>query len=154
MLRVQRGEVCLVIYRLVTSFKAEKRKVNVSDVWFWVSPLSPSLCLSLSWSSGLWNVVCLHLICSTVKKFAFYIVFLFWLDQIGFSLLFYHETHWLAKKLLLIIFIFWQISLTFFYVLILCVETHFFHFEETHTTDNIQWMLSWVLVAIIILCVL
>ena len=46
MLRVQRGEECLVIYGLVASFKAEKRKVNVGDVWFRVLPLSLSLSLS------------------------------------------------------------------------------------------------------------
>ena len=32
MLQVRRGERCLVIYDLVASFKAEKRKVG--DVWF------------------------------------------------------------------------------------------------------------------------
>ena len=39
---------CLVIYGLIASFKAEKRKVSASDAWFQVSPLSLSLCLSLS----------------------------------------------------------------------------------------------------------
>ena len=29
----------------------------------------------------------------------------------------------------------------------------FFHFEESLSTDNIRWMLSWTLVGIIILCV-
>ena len=48
MIRVQRGEGCLVIYGLVASFKAEKRKVNVGDAWFRVLPLSPSLSLCLS----------------------------------------------------------------------------------------------------------
>ena len=46
-----------------------------------------SLSLSQSWSSSL-LVVCLLLICSAVEKFVFYIVFIFWLDQIGFSLFF------------------------------------------------------------------
>ena len=34
MLRLQRGEGYLVIYGLVTSFKTDKRKVNVGDAWF------------------------------------------------------------------------------------------------------------------------
>ena len=38
---------------------------------------------------------------------------------------FYHEGHGLAKKLLLIIFIFWQISSTFRYALILWTEAPF-----------------------------
>ena len=33
------GEGCLVIYSLVASFKA-KKKANVGDVWFQVSPIS------------------------------------------------------------------------------------------------------------------
>ena len=57
MLRVRWGEGCLMIYSLVTSFKVEKRKVNVDDVWFRVSlpslSLSLSLSLSKSWSSSL-----------------------------------------------------------------------------------------------------
>ena len=82
MLRVGRGEGCSVIYNLVASFEAEKRKVNVGDAWFRVPPLPLSLSLSLSLSltqleSGAWTVVCLLLICSAVEKFVFYIVFLF-----------------------------------------------------------------------------
>ena len=34
MLRVKGGEGCSLICKLVASFKAEKRKVNVGDVWF------------------------------------------------------------------------------------------------------------------------
>ena len=45
MLWVQRGEGFSVFYELVVSFKAEKRKVNVGDVWFQVSP--PSLSFSV-----------------------------------------------------------------------------------------------------------
>ena len=81
----ERREGCSVIYDLVASFKAEKRKVNVGDAWFRVSLLS----LSLSFSAGVlvrgpssaffWFV-------SAVEKFVFYIFFLFWSDQIGFSL--------------------------------------------------------------------
>ena len=36
-----------MIYDLVVSFKTEKRKVNVGDAWFRVSPLCLCLCLSL-----------------------------------------------------------------------------------------------------------
>ena len=78
MLRMQRGEGCSVIYELVASFKAEKRKVNVGDAWFRVSSFaSVSLCLSLSWSSDSVGIVCLLLVSLAVEKFVFYIVFLF-----------------------------------------------------------------------------
>ena len=43
MLRALRGEGCLVIYRLIASFKEEKRKVNVDDAGFRISPSSLSL---------------------------------------------------------------------------------------------------------------
>ena len=52
----ERRGVCLVIYGLVASFKAEKRKVNEGDAWFRVLPplsLSFSLFLSLSLSLSL-----------------------------------------------------------------------------------------------------
>ena len=44
-----------MIYGLVASFKAEKRRVNVGDAWFRLLPLSLSLSLSEreSWSSSL-----------------------------------------------------------------------------------------------------
>ena len=148
MLRVQRGEGCSVIYELVALFKAEKRKVNVGDAWFRVSPLSfpqlefwsadpclPSFDLSRCREICLWYRFFVSLIGSDWDFFVFF-----------------HEGHGLAEKLLLLIFIFWQISSTFRYALILCAETPFFHFEESLNTDNIRWMLSWALVAIIILC--
>ena len=140
------------IYELVVSFKVEKKKVNVGDGWFRISPLS--VCLSvgvprlLVSSAFFWSV-------STVEKFVFCIVFLLWSDQVRFSLFFYRQGHRFAEKLLLIIFIFWQISSTFRYALILCTETPFFHFEESLSTDNIRWVNTLVgaLIAIIILCV-
>ena len=49
-LRMQKGEGCSVIYELVASFKAEKRKVNVGDAWFLVSPLSLSSSQLEYWS--------------------------------------------------------------------------------------------------------
>ena len=141
-------EGCSVISGLVTSFKAEKRKVNVDDAWFRVSPLS----LSLSWSSGLQIVVCFPLICSAIEKFVFFIVFLFWSDQIGFFFVFLLQKSRIGWKITFVYIIFWQISSTFHYALILCAETPFFHFEESLSANNIRWMLLWVLVAIIILC--
>ena len=57
------------------------------------------------------------------------------------------------RKITFNYFYFWQISSTFRDALILCAETPFLHFEESLSTDNIWWMLSWTLVAIIILCV-
>ena len=59
----------------------------------------------------------------------------------------------IGRKITFNHFYFWQISPTFRYALILCAETPFYHFEESLRTDNIRWMLSWALVAIIILCV-
>ena len=160
MLRVQRGEGCLVIYGLVTFFKAEKRKVNVGDVWFRVSPPSLSLCVSLSVSLSLCRsrsflfvgVVSLLFICSAVKKFVFYSVFLFWSDQLGF-LCFLPRRSRIGRKITFNCFYF----LTNFIDISLCADPihrrSFFHFEESLSTDNIRWMLSWALGAIIILCV-
>ena len=101
---VQRGEGCSVIYELIASFKAEKRKINVGDAWFRVSPppppsLSVGVLVCGPSSAFFWSG-------PAVEKFVFYIVFLFWSDQIGFSLFFYREGHGLAEKLLLIILIF------------------------------------------------
>ena len=100
----------LVIYDLVASFKAEKRKVNVDDAWFRVSPLSLSLSLSLSllelefWSVG---VVCFLLILLRCREICFFIAFLSSVRiKLGFLCFFYREGHGLAEKLLLIIFIF------------------------------------------------
>ena len=111
--------------------------------------------LSLSWNSSLRTVVCLLLICSAVEKFVFYIIFLFWSDQIGFSLFFMVKvTDWLKNYFWLFIYLFfWQNSSTFCYALIPYREMPFFHFEESLSTNNIQGMLLWVLVAILILCV-
>ena len=55
-----------------------------------------SVCLSLSWSllvssAFFWSV-------SAVEKFVFYIVFLFWLDQIGFSLFFFLFLFFLPRR--------------------------------------------------------
>ena len=130
MLRVRRRKGCSVFYGLVASFKAAKRKANVGDAWFRVSPLSVCLSVSLSLSIGV-------LVCGLSSAFFWsaslsrnlsFISF-FSSDRIrsGF-LCFYREGHGLAEKLLLIIFIFWQISSTFRYALILCAEAPFFHF--------------------------
>ena len=135
MLRVRRRGGCLVIYGLVASFKVEKRKVYVGDVWFWVSPLSFSLSLSLSLSLFSLSLRVGILVC-WCRLPSFYLAlqswnlsfkafFVFRSDQIGFSLFFYREGHGLAEKLLLIIFIFWQISWTFCSSLILCAEDPF-----------------------------
>ena len=97
------------------------------------------LSLSLSLSSGLQAVVCLPIICLTVEKFIFYIVFSSDRIRLGF-LCFLPPRSRIGRKLLLIIFIFWQISSTFRYERILCAETPFFHFEESLSTDNIRWV--------------
>ena len=101
MLPVRRGEGCLVTYDFVTSFKAEKRKVNVGDVWFRVSPLSLSL------SAGVLVCGCSFPFLwsgSTVEKFVFYRIFVFWIGSNWVFFVFYHERHGLAKKLCLFLF--------------------------------------------------
>ena len=163
-------EGCLVISGLVASFKAEKRKFNMGDAWFRVSPLSLCLCLclsvclslSLSLSHSLSLSLSLSLpdfyrlpsfdLALQSRNLSFISFFLCWSDQIGFSLfiVFNREGHGFAENWLLIIFIFWQISSTFHYELILCAEAPFFHFKESLSTDNIRWMLSLAIVAIII----
>ena len=127
MLRVRRGEGCLMIYELVASFKAEKRKVNVGDAWFRVSPLS----FSLSWSPGLQTVVCLLLIWPRCREICllyrfslligsifFFLCFFVFVFLGFFSAFFYREGHGLAENLLLLIFIF----LTNFIDISLCAD--------------------------------
>ena len=96
--------------------------------WGWCVVSSfASLSLSLSQSKGSSLQARLPAFKSgpAVEKFVFYIVFLFWSDQIGSSLFFTAKvTDWL-KNDLLIIFIFWRISSTFRYALILCTEGPF-----------------------------
>ena len=65
-----------MIYDLVASFEA-KKKVNVGNAWFRVSPLSLSLSLSLRVRVLVCGVACLLLLYSAVEKFVFYIVFHF-----------------------------------------------------------------------------
>ena len=129
----------MVIYDLVASFKAEKRKVNVGDAWFRVSPLSLSLSLSLSqsWSSGLWVSFAFFWSGSAVEKFVFYSVFVFRSDQIGFSLFFTLKvTNWPKNTFNYFSF------LTYFIDISLCADpirrSHFFHFEESLRTYNIR----------------
>ena len=104
MLRVRRGEGCSVIFGLVASFKAVKRKVNVGDAWFRVSPLSVSL--SLSWSSDSRTVVCLLLIWPHCRKNCLLYHFSLLVGSNLVFLVFYCEGHGSAEKLLWIIFIF------------------------------------------------
>ena len=93
--------------------------------------LSVSLCLSQLEFWVCWCRLSSFYLFAVDEKFVLYIVFLFWSDWIFFVFFFYREGHRLAEKLLLIIFILWQISSTFRYVLILCAETPFLHFEES-----------------------
>ena len=111
------------------------------------------LCLSLSLSSGLQTVVCLPFDLPCCREICLSYCFSLLIRPDWVFFVFYLEGHGLAEKLLLIIFIFWQISSAFYYELTLCTETPFLCFEENISTDNIWWMLSWMLVAIIILCV-
>ena len=116
------GEGCLVIYDLVAFFRAKKRKVNVGDAWFRFSSLSLTLS---AWSSSLRVSSVFFWSGSAVEKFVLYSVFPFWSEQIGISLFFTAKvTNW-PKNLLLIIFIFTQISSAFRYALFLCAEAPF-----------------------------
>ena len=110
MLRVQRGEECSVIYELVASFKAEKRKVNVGDAWFRVSSLSFSLSLSLSLSLcqlKFWSLD-RHLpsfdLCPQSRNLSFISFFSSDRIRLGFLFFFffffYREGHGFAEKFL------------------------------------------------------
>ena len=88
-----------MIYGLVAPFKAEKRKVNVDDVWFRVSPLSLSLRAGDSSRLPSFNLASLS------GNLSFISIFSSDLIKLGFFV-FYREGHRLAEKLLLIIFIF------------------------------------------------
>ena len=148
MLRVLRGEECLVIYSLVASFKAEKSKVNVNDAWFRLSPLSLSLSLPQSWSSSLLVVGLLSRNSSFISFFSSYRI------KLGFLCLFFlPRRSQIGRKITFNHFNFLTNSSTFRYAPNWCSETLFLHFEESLSTDNIWWLLSWLLVAIIILSV-
>ena len=159
MLQVQRGEGCLVIYDFVTSFKAEKWKVNVSDAGFRFSPISLSLSLSLALSLSLslraGVLVCGYRLPSfdlvPLSRNVFYSVFVFRSDHIEFYLFLPRRSR-IARKITFNYFHF----LTNFIDILLCIDpmrrNSFFHFEEILSTDNIWWMPSWTLVGIIILC--
>ena len=157
MLQVWRGEVCLVIYGLVASFKAEKRKVNVGDAWFQVLPwslfVSVSVALSLS-QLEFWSVdSCLPSFDLSLQSRNLSFILFFSFDQIKLGFLCFLP--WKSR-------IGW-ITFDYFYFLTnlinssLCTDPlcrdPFFHFEESPCSDNIQWMLSWMPVAIIILCI-
>ena len=118
MLRVQRGEGCLVIYGLVASFKAEMRKVNVGDVWFRVS----LLCLFLR--AGVSSLlVSSTFFCSAPLSRNLSFISLFSSDQIKLGFFVF-----LLRRLR----IGWKITFNYFYFLTnfidisLCAETPFF----------------------------
>ena len=114
---------------------------------------SVSISFSLNWSSGPRTVDCLLLICVRCREICLLYRFSLLIGSDWVFFVFYREGYGLIEKLPLIIFIFWQISSTFRNALILCAKPPFLPFQESLSTDNIQWMLSWALVAIIILCV-
>ena len=101
--------------------------------------LSPPLSLSLSppslspsWSSGPRTIVCFLLIWPHCREICLLYRFSLLIGSDWVFFIFYRG------KLLLIIFIFRQISLTFRYALILCAEPPFFDFEESLSTDDIS----------------
>ena len=126
-------EECQCSWCVVSSFtslsfflRAGVSSLLVSSAFFWSLPLSRNLFLISFFSS----------------------------DQIKLSFLcFLPGSSWIDRK----------ITSNYFYFLTnvidisLCADpmrrSPFFHFEESLSFDNIRWILSWVLVAIIILCV-
>ena len=146
MLQVQRGKGCLLIYGLVASLKEATKWRRGKSMWlmrgFEFRPPSLSLSLLLSLSLSLCVSVCLSLselgvlVCrcrlpsfdlAPLSRNLHLIEFLSSIRSNCFFFLFcfYREGHGLAEKLLLVIFIFWQISSTFRYALILCAEAPF-----------------------------
>ena len=87
-------------------------------------PLSLSLSLSQCWSSSL-LVVCLLFDLLRSREIRILHRFSLLIGSNWVFFVFNRKGHGLAEKLLLIIFIFWKISSTFRYALILCVEAPF-----------------------------
>ena len=119
--------------------------------WWMVSRFA-SLSLSQIWSSGMLVSFAFYWSVSAVEKFVFYSVFVFQSDQVVFSLFLPRRSR-IDGKITFNYFYF----LTNFIDISLCADpmrrSPFFQFEESLSTDNIRWMLSWTLVGIIILCV-
>ena len=86
--------------------------------------------LSLSWSSSLHVSSAFFWSSSTIKKFVFYSIFIYWSDQIGFSL-FLSGMSRIGRKIASNDFYF----LTNFMDILLCTDpmrkSSFFHFEES-----------------------
>ena len=116
----KRGEGCSVIYRSLPSKWRRGR-----SMWVMLG-FEFHLCLSLI-QLEFWSADCLlpsfDLLSCWEIGLLYHFSLLIRSDWIFF--VFYHEGHRLAEKLLLIIFIFWQISSTFHNALILCTETPF-----------------------------
>ena len=122
MLRVWRGEGCSVIYELVASFEAEKRKVNVGDAWFRVLPAPLSLSLSLSLSISLSLSLSLSVLsllvssaffCSAPLSRNLSFISFFSSDRIRLGFLcFLPRSSRIGRKITFNHFYFWQISST------------------------------------------
>ena len=120
---------------------------------FRVSPLSLSPSLSQSWSFES-QLVSSTFFWSALQSRNLSFVSFFSSDWIKLDFLCFLLQRWrIGQKITFNYFYFWQISLTFHYAVILCTDTPFYNFEESLSTDNIYWMLSWAIVAINILCV-
>ena len=109
--------------------------------------------LSQSWSFESVGVVCLLLSWSRCREICLLCRFSLLIGSNWAFFIYYYEGQVLTEKLLLLFFF-----LTNFIDISRCADPMrrtplFFHFEESLSTDNTQWMLSWTLVPIIILCV-
>ena len=109
MLRVRREEECLVIDGLVTSPSPSKRRRGKS---MWVMR---GFKFRLTFSLSLWVAVLVcgcrlpfFFICSTVEKFVFFSVFIFWSDQIGFPLFFSLRRSRIGRKIIFDYFYFFE----------------------------------------------
>ena len=115
-----------MIYGLVSSFKAEKKKANVGFEFCLSLSLSLSFSLSQSWGSSPQGHLSYFDLTSLTRNLCF-IVF-FSLDQINWVFFLFYRSHRLSDKITFNYFDFWifgQISLTFCYELILRAEAPF-----------------------------
>ena len=114
MLRVRRGEGCSGF----TGYSLPSKRKRGKSTRFRVSPLS--VCLSLSWSSGPWTVVCLLLICAHDREICLLYRFSPLIGSDWVFFVFLPRRSRIDQKIIFNYFHFWQISSTFrIYALIL-----------------------------------
>ena len=136
MLRVRWGKGSSVI--LDASLKADKRKGG----WYVVSSFTSNLLLSLSVGVSSLLVLSAFFWSAPLSKNLFFISFFSsdWI-RLGF-LCFLPQRSRIGRKITFNYFSFLTNFIDISLCIILWAETPFLHFEESLSTDNIQWMLS------------